>query len=281
MTRGKGTRWLGAAAMGTLGIAVLMVMIVPASAASAPAIVHTVMITAPYTGAYSNPSMSVSTSGCGTAAVITAPFWHARTGDGGFSGRASGSSCAPIYSGSGYTTLGFTSYVPIVAMPGHDKIVVKWALDVTGAESIHSGACRVTSTTNYSECYESASSSLSGYAYLVDLTNGSYLGSSTTYWNGTGASSYALQYCYSGNCSTYAYGGTGGTFALHGNVAWTFHVHGMLATHQYELVQSFTGYVSASSSVYGSATLQHGHASAWLNAGTFGNGIRLASITIT
>jgi len=277
---GRRTRWVGAAAMGTLGIAVLMVLMVPASAASAPSVLHTIQITAPYTGAYASPSTSSSASGCAGTSVVTAPFWHARTGAGGFSGTARASDCAPILSGSASTDVGFLSYVPISVVSGHHTIVVKWSIRASGAESLHLGSCKIASLTNYSECYEDATIEITGSAYLVDQTNGSYVAYPTTPWAGIAASGFYYDYCYAGNCSTYSYGNASGSFSVHTSVVWTFNAHGLVASHQYVLVQSFYGYVDAYSAVYGSATLHNGHATAWLNAGTFGNGLQLTSITV-
>jgi hypothetical protein len=275
---GTKARWIGAAAMGTIGVAVLMVLMGAASASAAPTVVNTVRTSAPYTGAWSSPSSSTSTGGCATSVVVTAPFWHAHTGMGGFSGTSSARSC-PGQDSYGSTDATYTTYVPIAVLAGHDHITAKWWVQVAGGETFHLGSCSVTSGgANFSYCYVGSSSELSGGAYLMDLTTGNYLASPTNTWNGTGASAYFEQYCSYGNCSAFS-GGNSSTFGYSGCVTWNFNVHGLVASHQYELVQWFSGYESSYVEGYG-ATI-HGHASAWLNAGTFGNGETLKSVVVT
>lgn len=275
---GTKMRWMGAAALGTIGVAVLMVLMGAAGASAAPTVVNTVRTSAPYTGAWSSPSSSTDAGGCATSTVVTAPFWHARTGMGGFSGTSSARTCAGQDS-YGTTDTTYTTYVPIAIVPGHDHISAKWWLQVAGGESFHLASCSIGATSlNFSYCYAASSSEISGGAYLMDLTTDTYLASATNTWNGTGASAYFEEYCSYGNCSTYA-GGNSSTFGYSGWVTWNFHVHGLLATHQYELLQWFTGYESSDVEGYG-ATI-HAHASAWLNAGTFGNGETLKAVVVT
>jgi hypothetical protein len=275
-------RWAGTAAIGTLAFVALVVVLLPASAMGAPmSIYHTIRITAPYTGTTVTPSMSVSTYGCGGAAIVTAPSFHARTGHGGFSGTAAGGSCAPS-GGSGSTYESFSAAIPLLVNPGHDTIVAKWTIHASGGTSAKFGKCSIpaqSNTSGFSECYVYASSSLSGYAYIYDATNGSYIASPTTTWAGLSNSTSDYLYCYGGNCTTYAYG-TPGTFAFSGGLSWVFHAHGLLATHSYVLLASFYGSEYAAEGTY-AATLHHSHASAWLNAGTFGNGLTLNSITVS
>jgi hypothetical protein len=275
-------RWAGTAAVGTLAFVALVVVLLPASAMAAPmSIYHTIRITAPYSGTTVTPSMSISTSGCGTASLITAPFFHPGSGRGGFSGSAAASGC-PTTGGSGSTYESFSASIPIAVIPGHDKIVAKWTLHVSGGTSMGIGKCSIpvqNNTSGYSYCSVYASSILSGYAYIYDSTNGTYVATPATYWAGLSNSSSYYIYCYAGNCTTYVYGSPG-TFAFHGPLTFVFNANGLLATHTYVLVTDFYGSQYASENSY-FAPLHHAHASAWLNAGTFGNGLTLNSITVT
>jgi hypothetical protein len=280
--QGMRSRWAGAAAMGTLGVAVLLVLMVPASASTAApmTVVHLVRVSAPYAGASSSPSSSTYTSGCSASTVLTLPFWHARTGAGGFSGSAAARNCAPA-GGDGSSSESFTAYVPIPVLAGHDHIVATWSLDVSGGSSLALGHCSYPASagnSTFHDCYAEASSELYGSAYLYDATNGSYVGSPTTSWAGLLNQSYYYDDCTGQTCTTYA-SGSGGTFAFNGTVTFAFQVHGLVATHHYELIQWFSGYESVDVGTY-NAHFHHTHGTAWLNAGTFGNGISLTSVTV-
>jgi hypothetical protein len=275
-------RWLGTAAVGSLAFVALVVVLLPVSAMGAPTIYHTIVISAPFTGATSTPSMSLSTSGCGTATMVTAPFFHSGTGRGGFSGTAAASGCLSGLGSSGDASQTISVVVPFSAMSGHNRIVEKWSLAVSGGTTFHLGKCAMPAMNNsssYSYCDVYSSSYLYGYSYLYDATNGSYIASPLVSWAGLSNGTTFYQYCYAGNCSTYS-SGAPGSFSFTGALSWTFVANGLVSTHTYELATSFYGGEYASVSAYG-ATLHHTHASAWLNAGTFGNGLTLNSITVT
>lgn len=274
-------RWLGTAALGSLAFVALVVVLLPVSAMGAPTIYHTIRISAPFPGTTVTPSMTVSTSGCGTAAMVTAPFFHPGSGRGGFSGTSGGTSCASGLGGYGDASQSVTVSVPFSAMSGHNRIVEKWSLAVSGGTTFHLGKCAMPSgnSSTFSDCDVYASSSLEGYSYLYDATNGSYLANPLVAWAGLSNGTSSYQYCYSGNCSTFMTGGPG-TFSFTGPVSWTFVVNGLVSSHTYEIETSFYATEYSDVSAYG-ATFHHTHASAWLNAGTFGNGISLNSITVT
>jgi hypothetical protein len=282
---GRRPRWMGTAAIGTLAFVALVVVVLPGSAMAAPmSIYHTIRITAPYTGSVVAPSTSVSTYACGTASIITAPFFHPHTGHAGLSGVAATGGCSPTIGGSASAYESFSVSVPLAVIPGQDHIVAKWSLHVAGGSGLHVGKCSMpaqNNTSGFSECYASSSSSLNAYAYIIDATNGSYIASPTVWWAGlTNGSSWFL-YCFAGICTTYLYGSPG-TFAMSGPLAFTFNAKGLLATHSYTLLTYFYGSEYVSQASYGVGTSLTGtHTSAWLNAGTFGNGLSLNSITVT
>jgi hypothetical protein len=278
---GRRHRWMGTAAIGTLAFVALVTLLPPGTALAGP-MTTTIRITAPYHGAMVSPSMTLSTSGCGSASLITAPFFHPHSGHAGFSGSAATGGCSPTLGGFGSAYEAFYVSVPINVIPGQDKIVAKWSLHVSGGTTFHLGKCKMpvqTNTSGYSYCSAYASSTLSAYSYIYDTTNGSYVAAPTTYWAGLSNTSSFFVTCYLGNCTTYTYG-TPGSFSFNGPLTVVFHASGLLATHHYAMVANFYGSQYASQSSFG-ASLVHTHLSAWLNAGTFGNGLTLSSITIT
>lgn len=275
-------RWLGTAAIGSLAFVALVVVLLPVSAMGAPSIYHTIRISAPYPGTIVTPSMSLATSGCGTASMVTAPFFHPGTGRGGFSGTAAATGCISGLGGYGDASQAISVNVPFSARSGHNRIVEKWALAVSGGTTFSLGKCVMssgTSNTSYTYCSVYSTSSLEGYSYLYDATNGSYIASPTVAWAGLSNGTSSYQYCYAGNCSSYTTGGPG-SFSFTGALSWVFVANGLVSTHTYELETYFYGSEYAGVSAY-DATLHHAHASAWLNAGTFGNGLSLTSITVT
>jgi hypothetical protein len=248
---------MGTAAIGTLAFVALVVVLLPGSAMAAPmSIYHTIRITAPYSGSVVAPATSLSTYACGTASIVTAPFFHPHSGHAGLSGVAATGGCSPTIGGSASAYESFAVSVPIAVIPGHDHIVAKWSLHVAGGSGLHGGKCVMpaqNNTSGFSECYAWSSSSLNAYAYIIDTTNGSYIASPTTYWAGLTNSSWWFFYCYGGNCTTYA-SGTPGSFAMSGPLAFTFNANGLLATHSYVMWASWYGSVYASQGSYGVGT---------------------------
>lgn len=274
-------RWLGALATGSFALVAMIALLLPASAAMAPmTVTHTIRITGPYTGSTASPSSSVSMSGCGTASLVTPPFFHWRTGQAGLSGSSAAHVCASGLGASASTSESISTAVPIAVLDGTNHILVKWTAHFDGGQGMHFGKCTIPvgGAINYAYCYAQASSSLSAYAYIYDATNGSYIYPSNSTFPSVSSSSYVFESCYSGNCSTYTYGAPG-IFSFAGSVFWHFHGTGLVASHAYWLETAFYGSQSATVASYG-ASLGPSHAQAWLNFGTFGNGATLDSVTV-
>jgi hypothetical protein len=267
-----GWRWKGLSC-GLVGIALLLVLAPAAQAATHGPVPIT--LKAPYVGSSSYVSTSVSAAGCGTAKIPHAPFFDATTGAGGFSLKAHAMACPPIYSDDGGASASVTVYVPIPAFTGNDVIHAKTSIQATLRAATGAATCALFNTT-FSECYSSAYAELYGDAFLVDMTNGSYF-IPDNYWGGAFAESSFYTYCYAGNCSSSTTGN------VHLNVAtsfvWTFHAHGLIASHSYVLELYWSGSASAYDDVYLASLSGASEAASVAMAGP-GLGATLTSITI-
>jgi hypothetical protein len=266
----------------------LIALLLPVTATAAPmTVLQTIKITAPFAGATTSVSESHSVSGCGSATIVTPPFFHLRTGVAGFSGAASSHICASGALGSSevFETVGAS--VPLIVLSGMNHITASFSIKVDGGNTFHVGACTMSSgngtgnNSTLSECYASALASVFPLAYLYDATNGTYflatgdLGS----WAGTSGGSLYLKHCLAANCTTDSKIAPG-SFSFHGPAVWHFKAPGLVTSHSYFLEFWLFGDVIVQQEVSG-ATLGHTYGSAWLNIGTFGDGAKLNSIVIT
>jgi hypothetical protein len=244
--RGHTARWSGLTLLlfGVVGLLVLSPIAQGASAGPS-----TVIIKAPYVGVLTYPSTSTSSSGCGAGKVVRAPFFTPSTGKSGFSIKAHADACAGLYGDSGGSSAALTLSVPIPAHSGTNVIHAKWTIQASVGARISVASCQLYNTT-YSSCSVGAYSSLSAYAYLIDVTNDSYWFPTTT-WAGVYASTSLYDACYGGNCS---FSMTGNQhFSVNSAFVWTFHANGLNPSHVYQLQISWYSDASAYDYVYDGA----------------------------
>jgi len=263
----------GFATVGLLGIALILLVSPMAQAASVGG-TNTPM-KAPFVGATGSGGTSTSSSDCGTGKIVHQPIFSASTGLVSFSVRAHAASCTGAYGDSGSATASETVTVPIAVVTGNDVIHAKWTVDASIGARLGGASCTLTNS-SYSYCYSEAYAEMSGYAYLYDLTNGSYWWS-TNSWSGPVASSSFYDYCYAGNCSTTVSGNQHVSVA--GNAVWNFRPHGLNSAHSYELVISWYADVSAYDSTY-LGTLSGASEAGWVTMAGPGYGAWLDSITV-
>jgi hypothetical protein len=267
-------RWrLNVATVGLLGVALVLLVSPMAQAASAGAANTT--IKAPFAGATGYGSTSTSNAGCGVGKIVHQPTFSASTGLASFSIRAHATSCAGGYGDSGSASAGETVTVPLSVVTGNDVIHATWTVDASVGARLGSTSCTL-SNASYSYCYSETYAEMNGYAYLYDLTNGSYY-ASTNYWSGVAVSSSFYDSCYGGNCSTTVTGNQ--HVAIAGNVVWNFRPHAVNAAHSYELVMEWYADVSVYDYTY-FGTLSGGTGTGWVTMAGPGYGAWLDSITV-
>jgi len=234
----------------SVGFATLVtVLMLAAPFASAAGIVT---ISAPYTGWSSSNSASTSSYGCAGAHQGVAPTWSSATGTFNYAARANASSCGTgynygsIYGASTVTSAGFggthgqTSY-----------IYLEWNMSVAAR-----AALTFTPGTGYSYAYASVSGAV--YAYLIDVTNGSfnYITTSTATLFGITFSGTGLYVIQTGWATTYQY---------------------MSAT----LIKGHTYEVQLTIYTYGSVSIYGGTGSGAVSIGLAGtHGLTLESLTV-
>jgi hypothetical protein len=274
-TRTHRHRWFGATAIGSAGLVALLALIMPVSAVVAPmTVVHTIKITAPFTGATSNASSRVIKSGCGTVSVVTPAFFHGRTGAIGFSGWASSHTCPSGAGGEALVLELVAATIPLVVLSGTNHFSVSWSIHVEGGSSLHLGVCTMPSghNTSFSECHADTGSGLLVSSFVADATNGSifYPILYGTWIGGVSGRGFDSQ-CFYGNCTTYASGGRA-SFSFHGGDTWHFTVPGLVKSHSYLYGFSFSGSQAVDQ---GSdfATLGYTDGGAWLSFGATLNSI--------
>ncbi|MCI4343776.1 MAG: hypothetical protein L3J92_06665 [Thermoplasmata archaeon] len=265
-------RW-NVATVGLLGIALILLVSPMAQAASVGG--ANITIRAPFAGATGSGGSSTSSSDCGAGRIVHQPMFWASTGLVSFSVRAHATSCTGAYGDSGSATASETVTVPIAVVTGNDVIHAKWTVDASIGARLGGASCTLTNST-YSYCYSEAYAELSGYAYLYDLTNGSYWWS-TNYWSGAAASSSFYDYCYAGNCSTTVSGSQHVSIAA--NAVWNFRPHGLNSAHSYELVISWYADASAYDYTY-LGMLTGASETGWVTMAGSGYGAWLDSITV-
>ncbi|MCI4352559.1 MAG: hypothetical protein L3K14_04145 [Thermoplasmata archaeon] len=260
-------------ASGLLGVALLLLLAPLAEAtASGTALVT---IKAPFTGATSYPSSSLSSAGCGVGKIVRAPFFNLTNGRLGFSERAHANTCPGLYGDSGYTTASETVSVPIPAHSGTNSIHATWTLKASIASQLAGGTCALLNTT-FSYCYAAASAQLYAYAYLIDTTNFTYW-FGTTPWTGAAATSSLYDSCYLGNCTSNVTGNS--HVSVNQKVVWSIHAKGLVASHVYILQVSWYSYVDAYDYTY-DASLTGASESGLVTMAGPGSGAVLNSITI-
>jgi hypothetical protein len=256
-----------------VGVTALLFLAPAAQAASAGA--STITLRAPYAGVTTYTSTSTSSSGCGVAKIPHGPNFSGTTGKGGFSASARATSCDPLLGDSGASSVEMTVLVPVPVYSGHDVIHASWTVGARVSSLIGGANCNLSNST-YSYCYVDASASFGGYAYLVDLTNGSYWFGPTN-WAGTFAESTLYNYCYLGNCSLEYTGNT--HVVVNTPVTWSFSARGLNPNDSFALEFIFYGYVSVYDVVY-QGTLSGASESASIAMAGNGLGATLNSITI-
>ena len=243
----------------------------------------------PYKGSVSANYNSQSTGGCSAVGKIVAKAaWSPVTGIGHFADAASAKSCAKSLAGigsgsNGYASGEFEIAIPVhIATTGAHSVAPTWMFTIADSQKMSvGGVCPAVkiSATGYGSSYCDASSEayVSGYAYLVDTTNGTYF-YSTSYWSGffNYSSQYNDTYCYNFNCSYYnsSYGAPS-TFSGSTSHTWWFNGT-MVKSHKYVLITYVYG--GASAYLYG---YPKSSASAMVNLATLGNGAKLSSISVT
>lgn len=277
---GPSLRRLGSAV--TLGVVVLALvgLVLPASAAlGRPASGPTIRLQAPFVGATSGPVSSATMTGCGHAANVTPAYFHGRTGIGGFSGISRAGLCGGTF-GTATASYVIVTQVPIPSISGNHTISARWVVDASGAQSLHLGKCRLAAASNgtFSGCFASAFVTLSAYAYLYDATTGGLIRASHG-WAGLSNGTNFAHYCDGVRCFQRLVAGLG-TFAVSAPAVWNFHAMGLVPTDAYWLVTAWSGMAYVDVGVDGAATFGPTHGVSWLDAGTFGEGLRLASVTI-
>jgi len=250
----------------------LLVLIAPMAVGA-----HAVVMTAPYAGVKTTSSESWSVSGCAHAGIPTKGYFHGSTGTGGLAIWASSQTCPQTYGYGSSASTGFLSTIPVKLAHSSDSVVAVLLLRAWVAAHLTPGTCTL-GTGNYSYCYEIAYSGLNGFVYLADMTSGASWYSSN-YWFGISQSVYHDYFCYSGNCSTYS-SNTTSPFQTSSSFSITINATSVTTTDSFALVVQFNSYADSYLTWYG-ATLSGAKASASVNAGSSGEHIDLASITIS
>jgi len=243
----------------------------------------------PYKGTVQQNYNSQSTGGCSAIGKNTAKAsWSPVTGVGHLGEVASAKTCGKSLAGVGGNSNGYASgefeiAVPIkIATTGAHSVAAAWTISLTDSQKMTvGGVCPAVKLNSlgagYSYCDASSEAYVSGYAYLVDVTNGTYF-YSTTYWSGlfNYSSQYNDTYCYNFNCTSYNYTyGTPSTFS--GSASHTWYFNGtMVKSHHYVLIAYMYG--GASAYLYG---FPKSTASAMVNMATLGNGAKLTGISVT
>jgi len=272
---GLGRRLVGfTSAGGAMAVALIMALS-PAAAAAG----HTYH--APYAGAVSQTYSSTSQSGCATGALTAPVNWSSTTGVLTMAAKASAKSCGVQLAGVGGNSYGSAYGQAEVAIPikaatsALHTITVNWKLHAVASTTFVPGTCTISTTTTFFQyCETGAGVSVYGFAYLVDLTNGTYFYPSN-YWSFYNES-YNETYCYSGTC--YNSSGSFGYGSL-GNVSWF--INGTLnKLDSYAIVTYMEGSAYAFAEAY-TATLTGGSGSASISMAGGPNKATLSSIVVT
>jgi hypothetical protein len=266
-------RWFRIRATGAVAVtAAIFLLLAPVVLGSS-----SVVMTAPYSGVLTTTSSSWGVAGCAHAGVASKGHFNSRTGLGGLGVWAVLPNC-PRAQGSGSdAATGFVSSVPVKLTHKNDSVVAVVLVRAWVAAHLTLGVC-TKANTNYSYCYEIAYADLVGYVYLVDTTSGATWFASTYSVSIIRALSFDSQ-CYAGNCST-QYGNATGPYQSSLSYPLMINATSVTTTDTFLLVVAYSGYAEAYESAYG-ATITGAQASASVNAGTAGEHIDLASITIS
>jgi hypothetical protein len=285
-TKGLGThRRLSALGLGSgAAVVALVMMLSPIAAAHTP-----VTYTAPYLRSVVQLSSYTDVGGC---AKLTATKLHfsAMTGMGTWAAKATAKSCKKLgpIGGSGFAYSSGQALVGVPIKTFHGAatpttVAVTWTVSAMAAASAsHTGSCPpvVLSSTGYgySYCSSYASASVYAFAYMIDLTNGSYFYPSNypqlfSIYNDT----YNDTYCYSFTCYSYNYSYASATTSFSGSSTSTWWINGTLNhADKYAVVTYVDPYVDASSYGYPGAS-----AVAYVDMASTGNGFSLASIVVS
>lgn len=261
----------GVATMAALAVVVLFM--VPSAGASPMA--QAVVLSAPYHGTTTAYTNSWTASGCGSAAIVTRPFFHPSTGLAGFSDRAKGPACSknPLGAGADASSAFFTLF-PLTF--SKHSATITMVLSIQAELVAQDSAVNCVPTALNASCYSDAYAGVSGDAYLVDQTTGAYW-FPTSFWSGAFVDAYNYTTCYLGSCSSF--GAPSASMHVSTTVALIIPASGLHLSDSFVLYVFFSGTTTAGVGV--DAASLTGSTSAVLNVANHGNGIDIASITIT
>jgi hypothetical protein len=224
-----------------------------------------------------------TTSGCASQ-KSTIPSFDPRTGNESWKGKVSVGACASAFrkaltdnvaEAEGATELSIPVRPPAgTATPA--TFTVTWNLTASGniGLSLKSGCLdpMPAGTSGSYECVATALSELIGNAWLVDLTNGTVTAASNSpVTSGIGTEQLNYTFC-SPNCASFTFAFTTGA-AFSGPQSDSFTINATLDhTHRYAIVTYLGGWAAAELDGYA------GHASAYVNLATGGNGAQLVSV---
>jgi hypothetical protein len=262
-----GTAW------GAVPLVVLLLMVPGALGSSV------VVMTAPYSSVTVSPANGYSTVSCAHATVANKAYFHGGSGFGGFADRAAARYCSGPTSSSGWSDGSFTAMVPIHLSHSSASVIAAVVVRAWVSATLSLGKCTITNPNSTSQfCSLAASAAIHGFVWVEDTTAGSAWYPST-YWGGISRTSYSDTSCYQGSCSS-SQSQTLGPSQTTNSTRWSINITHANPKDHFALIVEYYGYASVSWSVSG-ASLVGGIASAVVNAATRGNGIDLASITIS
>lgn len=224
-----------------------------------------------------------STSGCASQ-KSTDPMFNPLTGNATWKGKVTVGACAgklrkAITDSIGQAEGASELSIPVRSPLGAARLTsfnVTWNITASGNIGIlTSSPCIDPLPANSSgtyECVATAISSLIGDAWLVDLTNGSLtMASNAPIVSGIATEVLNYTFC-SPNCTSFNFGSTSGA-AFSGPQTDTFTINAtMNHAHKYAIITYVGGWAAAELSGY------RGHANAFVNMATAGNGAQLVSI---
>jgi hypothetical protein len=212
-----------------LGVTILLALAPLAEAATVGSSALT--LRAPFTGGVSVPVIFSTLTGCAEQKLVPASSFNSTTGKASVTVRVHARPCNTPFGDSVSVTISSNEIIPFPAFSGVNTIHSKWTVDAALRTYINPGGCMFHNVTS-SYCYSQAVSTLTGFAYVFDTTNGTTW-PVANYWQGGTASSSINDACTAGICTSSVTGNT--TIRVHGTVTWAFQLSGLKASHHYEL----------------------------------------------
>ncbi len=300
---------------GSIGfsVAVFLLMLLPPANAGAPVAHPNTVVSAPYRGTVSSPSLSTVAAGCAVATAVPAK-WSGLTGVVHTSDSISAKTCLPIGGlaggggggGTGTSSTGVSVAIPFtVGSNGSHTVGSTWTVTIATVQLQTSGGCPTSrvrlnpplGTSQASLCQDSAGFQFTASAALMDTSDftwTSFNQSSANSYNSTGWENYTLCYNYgTPTCGGYT-GPTGAVystgsnnpgfagFTFSGTTTFTLWNNGtaMVAGHHYLLVVSMGVSATAYASMSNLKAAWTASATASINMASLGNGATLNSVTI-